>query len=236
MIGSDLQMTTRVWGNSMRIRPVSRHACAATICALAVGLGAAPGARAQSLVEALSATYNSNPDLLAARAVLRQTDETLAQAVANWRPKVLLNVEYNKSEADSLPVLRPNTYLVLNGRTTLLQAIQPIFRGGATVAATKTAQANIQAQRAVLADTEQQVLLNAITTYADLVRDAGIVDARRNNVKVLVQQLDATRERFRVGELTITDVSQAEARLEQAKADLVQAEAQVRVDQAAFQR
>ena len=61
-------------------------------------------------------------------------------------------------------------------------------------------------------------------------RDVGIVDARRNNVRVLVQQLDATRERFRVGELTITDVSQAEARLERAKADLVQAEAQVRID------
>ena len=100
-------MTTRVWGSSMRIRPVSRHACAAMVCALAVGLGAASGARAQSLVEALSATYNSNPDLLAARAVLRQTDESLAQAVANWRPKILLNVEYNKIEADSLPVVRP---------------------------------------------------------------------------------------------------------------------------------
>ena len=53
---------------------------------------------------------------------------------------------------------------------------------------------------------------------------------------VLVQQLDATRERFRVGELTITDVSQAEARLELAKADLVQAETQVRIAEAAFQR
>jgi outer membrane protein len=222
----------------MRIRPASRRARAAVMCVLAVGLAAAPGAQAQSLVEALSTTYNTNPDLLAARAVLRQTDEGLAQAVANWRPKILLNVEYNKIEADSLPAstVRPNTYYILNGRTTLLQAIQPIFRGGATVAATKTAQANIQAQRAVLADTEQQVLLNTITVYADAVRDAGIVDARRNNVRVLVQQLDATRERFRVGELTITDVSQAEARLEGAKADLVQAEAQLRIDEAAYQR
>src|SRR5882757_7457531 len=238
MIVSDSQMTTRVWGSSMRIRPGSRRVCAALARALAVGLAAAPSARAQSLVEALSATYNSNPDLLAARAVLRQTDETLAQAVANWRPKILLNVEYNKIEADSLPMstARPNSYVILNGRTTLLQAIQPIFRGGATVAATKTAQANIQAQRATLADTEQQVLLNTITAYADLVRDAGIVDARRNNVRVLVQQLDATRERFRVGELTITDVSQAEARLEGAKADLVQAEAQLRIDEAAYER
>jgi outer membrane protein len=216
----------------MRIRRLSRIACAAAVCALAIG----PAAHAQSLIEALSTTYNSNPDLLAQRAVLRQTDETLAQAVANWRPRVSLSLEYNKIEFDSLPVSRANTYFALNGRTTLLSVTQPIFRGGKTVADTKTAQANIQAQRALLADTEQQVLLQAAVVYADLLRDLGIVDARKNNVRVLVQQLDATRERFRVGELTITDVSQAEARLEQAKADLVLAEAQVRIDQATFQR
>src|SRR4029077_15737187 len=221
---------------SMRIRFPSRIACAATICALAFGPGALSNARAQSLVEAMSATYNGNPDLLSQRAVLRQTDETLAQAVANWRPKVSLSLEYNKIEFDSLPVTRANTYFALNGRTTLLSVTQPIFRGGKTVADTKTAQANIQSQRALLADTEQQVLLQAATSYADLLRDVGIVDVRKNNVRVLVQQLDATRERFRVGELTITDVSQAEARLEQAKADLVLAEAQVRIDQAAYQR
>src|SRR5262249_10925110 len=152
----------RGWGSSMRIRPTPRHACAAVACALAVGLASAPGARAQSLVEALSSTYNSNPDLLAARAVLRQTDEGLAQAVANWRPKVILSYQQAKTEADSLTNIAStgNSYLFLNGRTTLLQVTQPLFRGGATVAATKTAQANIQAQRAVLADTEQQVLLN----------------------------------------------------------------------------
>ena len=220
----------------MRIRPETRLACAAVLCALAVGPGAISSARAQSLVQALSTTYNSNPDLLAQRAVLRQTDETLAQAVANWRPRISLSLEYNKIEADSVPVATTNRYLILNGRTSTLSITQPIFRGGKTTADTKTAQANIQAQRATLSDTEQSVLLQAVTAYADLVRDVGIVDVRRNNVKVLVQQLDATRERFRVGELTITDVSQAEARLEQAKADLVQAEAQVRVDQAAFQR
>lgn len=220
----------------LRNRTRLKQIGAAVVCALAVGSAGATTVRAQSLVDALSTTYNSNPDLLAQRAVLRQTDETLAQAVANWRPKVSLSVEYNKIQYDSSPVIRANTYYALNGRTTQLAMTQPIFRGGKTVADTKTAQANIQAQRALLQDTEQTVLLQAITVYADLLRDLGIVDARKNNVRVLVQQLDATRERFRVGELTITDVSQAEARLEQAKADLVLADAQVRIDQATFQR
>lgn len=218
----------------MRIRPGLRHACALAGCVLAVGLGTASDAWSQSLIEALSSTYNSNPDLLAGRALLRQTDESLAQAVANWRPKVTLSVEYNKIEADSIPIRTLPSYYILNGKTTLLQMTQPIFRGGKTVADTKAAQANIQAQRAQLANTEETVLLQAVTAYATLVQDLGIVDVRRNNVRVLVQQLDATRERFRVGELTITDVSQAEARLEQAKADLVLAEAQIRIDEAVY--
>jgi TolC family type I secretion outer membrane protein len=220
----------------MRIRPDLRLARAAILCAVAAGSGAAGSAQAQSLIEALSTTYNSNPDLLAGRAILRQTDESLAQAVANWRPRVTLSVEYNKIEQDSYPIIRSPTFYVLNGRFTTLSVTQPIFRGGKTVADTKAAQANIQAQRATLADTEQNVLLTAATTYADLVQNIAIADARRNNVRVLIQQLDATRERFRVGELTITDVSQAEARLEGARADLVQAEAQIRISEAGYQR
>ena len=225
----------------MRIPPCLNRACAAAGLALAAGFAAAPDARAQSLIQALSTTYNSNPDLLASRALLRQTDESLAQAVANWRPRVTVSLNYNKNLDSNYPFISPGvpqapTFYTLNGKATTLQITQPIFLGGQTVANTKQAQANIQAQRASLADTEQNVLLSAVTSYADLVQNIAIADARVNNVNVLVQQLDATRERFRVGELTITDVSQAEARLELAKADLVSADTQVRIAEAAFQR
>ena len=220
----------------MRIRPSLRVARTLGVCAVAVGLGSGSNAWSQSLIEALSTTYNSNPDLLASRAILRQTDEGLAQAVANWRPRITLTVEFNKVEQDSISIRNAPTYYILNGRFTTLQMVQPLFRGGKTVSETKTAQANIQAQRAALADTEQNVLLAGVTSYADLVQNIAIADARRNNVKVLIQQLDATRERFRVGELTITDVAQAEARLEGARASLVQAEADVRIAEAAYQR
>jgi TolC family type I secretion outer membrane protein len=218
------------------MRPGLSHAFTAAGIALAVGLGVAPSAQSQSLVESLSTTYNSNPDLLAGRALLRQTDESLAQAVSNWRPKVSLSLNFNKNLDANYPKITPNSFATLNGKATTLQLTQPLFLGGTTVANTKAAQANIQAQRAALANTEQTVLLAAVTSYADLIRDIATTDARRNNVNVLTQQLDATRERFRVGELTITDVSQAEARLEFAKAELVQSETNVRISEAAFTR
>src|SRR5258708_28371775 len=152
----------------MRIQPSLRLARAASVCALAFGLGAAPNAWSQSLIQALSTTYNSNPDLLASRAILRQTDETLAQAVANWRPRVTLSLEYNKIEQDSIPIRVQPSYFILNGRFTTLQLVQPLFRGGKTVADTKAAQANIQAQRATLPDTDQNLLLPGATPYAHL--------------------------------------------------------------------
>src|SRR4029450_13190869 len=124
----------------MRIRPSLRLARAAAVCALAAGLGAASNAWSQSLIEALSTTYNGNPDLLASRALLRQTDETLAQAIANWRPRGTLSVEFNKVEQyiyrqGGSPVVPPQFFL--NGRFTTLQVIQPLFRAGKTVADTK---------------------------------------------------------------------------------------------------
>src|SRR5215207_1315044 len=102
----------------MRIRFGLSHACTAAGLALAIGLGAAPSAWSQSLIEAMSTTYNSNPDLLASRALLRQTDESLAQAVSNWRPRVTLSLEYNKVEQDSYPIRTTPSFFILNGKFT----------------------------------------------------------------------------------------------------------------------
>src|SRR5579862_418722 len=114
----------------MRIRPGLRLARAAALCAFTSGLGVTQNAKAQSLIQALATTYNSNPDLLAGRALLRQTDESLAQAVANWRPRITLSLEYNKVDQDSIPIRTLPTYYILNGRFTTLQMVQPLFRGG----------------------------------------------------------------------------------------------------------
>src|SRR4029450_11146119 len=104
----------------MRIRPSLRLARAAAVCVFAAGLGGASNAWSQSLIEAPSDTYNSNPPLLASRALLRQTDESLAQAVANWRPRITLSVEYNKLEQDSFSIRTAPTFYVLNGPFTTL--------------------------------------------------------------------------------------------------------------------
>jgi outer membrane protein len=191
-------------------------------------------ARAESLESVLATAYNSNPTLSAARAQLRATDEGVPQALANWRPTVSLTGdvgmgEYYNNGNGSLSWTQyrmPRDYsLVIS---------QPLFRGGRTVAATEQAEATVLATRAQLEGTEETVLLNAATAFLDVVRDEAVLKLNINNEQVLRRQFDATRERFRVGEITRTDVSQAEARLAQALADRTNADGNLQVSRATF--
>jgi len=197
------------------------------------GLGIDP-AGAETLESVLATAYNSNPTLIASRAQLRATDEAVPQALANWRPTVTVTGDvgrgtYYNNGNGSFPWTQtrdPRDYsLVLS---------QPLFRGGRTVAATEQAEATVLATRAQLEGTEQSVLLSAATAFFNVVRDEAVVKLNINNEQVLRRQLDATRERFRVGEITRTDVSQAEARLAQAVADRVNAEGNLQVSRAGF--
>ena len=94
----------------------------------------------------------------------------------------------------------------------------------------------MQAQRAELIEVEQGVLLSAATAYINVVRDQAVVELQISNEKVLLRQLEATSDRFSVGEVTRTDVSQAEARLARAKADRIQAEGDLKNARTAFER
>ncbi len=194
----------------------SRYFISGVIAAV-LALGA-PSAMAENITDALSAAYNTNPDLAAQRARLRQADENVAQALSNWRPTIRVTGEYGRSW------FRNNTTILqwqrLKSKAVQGQIVQPIFRGGRTVAETRATNQEVLAERALLHAQEQSVLLNAATAYADVVSLEAVVKLRANNVRVLGQQQTATNARFRVGELTRTDVSQADARLAGAQADL----------------
>ncbi len=189
--------------------------------------------------------YNTNPTLLAQRAQLRATDETVNQATASWRPTVNANASYTYADTDgereasfgTPPV--PTTISTDETVTTQdysFTATQNVFRGLRTLNETREAKSNVRAGRAQLRSTEQTVLLDSVTAYMDLLRDDAVVRLSQNNVQVLTRQLEAARDRFRVGEITRTDVAQAEARLSGAQSNLIAAEAQLIASRAAFER
>lgn len=198
-------------------------------------LAAAP-ASAETLIETLSTAYDTNPVLQAQRAQLRATDEQVPQALSGWRPNLQAQGSYGLVNTDttlnsgisSRDDLRP-----LSGAVTLSQNV---FAGGRTVNATDQAEATVQAGRESLLSVEQSTLLNAVQAYMSVIRDVNVVELNRNNVEVLKRQLEATTDRFRVGELTRTDTAQSEARLSRARTELTVAEAQLTASRSFYQR
>jgi outer membrane protein len=191
-------------------------------------------AQAASLYEALAAAYASNPTLEAARAQLRATDEGVPQVLSEWRPTVLGTAQGGHEWDQQNKPLELDTET--NPRSYGLTVRQPIFDGFGTVAGTSQAENLVLSGRAQLTDTEQVVLLNAVTAYMNVVRDAAVLELNRNNEKVLQRQLEATQARFDVGELTRTDVAQSEASLQGAIAARIQAEGQLTASQAIYRQ
>jgi outer membrane protein len=224
------------------------HTSAAATVALAIGFGAMVGARAQTLEEALSNAYRSNPEILAQRAGLRAIDEQVPRALSQWRPTVTASGnagparDFNASTATvygANGVSDRSTTTTERRRTQTaaqLQAIQPLYRGGRSTAELNRAEANVQAGRAQLSAIEQRVLLDSATAFINLARELAVLELNTNNVQVLQRQLDAARDRFQVGEITRTDVSQAEARLAQAQATRTGSEGNVSTARAAYLR
>ena len=178
---------------------------------------------AESLQEALSLTYDTNPDIASARAQLRATDESVPQALSNWRPNVEVSGSYgyrNREREFTNGLKIDNTD---QPQTIGLSVSQNLFRGFRTIAQTDQALNQVAAGRANLISREQDVLLQAVTAFMNVKRDRAILDLRKNNVRVLTQQQSATRDRFEVGELTRTDTAQADSRLATAVADEIAA-------------
>ena len=190
-------------------------------------------ASAQTLREALGLSYQTNPQLDAQRAQLRAVDEGVPQAKAGWRPTVTVSAFGGVEDSNRSA---PGTDQNLIPRSGNLNVTQPIYRGGRTEAQIAAAEALVQAQRARLHSTEQIVLLQAVTSYMDVVRDQSIVELNRNNEQVLRRQLEAANDRFRVGEITKTDVAQAESRLARATSDRVFSEGNLISSRATFAR
>jgi outer membrane protein len=208
----------------------------ATVCgaALSVLAGMSP-VSAQTLTEALAYTYNTNPQLLAQRALLRQTDEGVPQALSNWRPTVTFTGEAGINRG-SVNEGAGDQFSTFKTRELNLQLTQPVYRGGRTEAQTRQAINLVQSARAQTLAVETTVFQAVAQAFFDTYRDQELVEVNRNNEAVLKKQLDATRDRFRVGEVTRTDVAQAESSLAQATANRIASEGQLEVSRAEYTR
>jgi outer membrane protein len=213
--------------------------------AVAVGYGAT--ASADTLEWALVQAYQNNPSLNAQRAALRAVDENVPQALSGYRPKLSVTAAggYNYFSEVNKTVNQqafPNTVIYssvagsLGTRQFGATATETLFNGFQTANRTRQAESQVMGARETLRVTEQQVLLDAATAYMNLLRDQAILDLNRRNVEVLTEQLKQTRDRFNVGEVTRTDVAQAESRLAAGRSALLGAQSNYVTSQANYRR
>lgn len=183
---------------------------------LVLALMAAPAA-ADTLRDAVGAAYETNPELAAARAAVRQVDETLPIARTGMRPSVDGSVNFSQDLDDQLDDF---------GRVTQsgVRIAQPVWAGGRVQAQIDAADAQVGAARERLRAVENQIIADTVAAYAEVLATREEVTLNQNQVRVLEQQLRASSDRFEVGDLTRTDVAQSQARLETARANLVAAE------------
>ncbi len=187
----------------------------------------APGLRAETLNGALMRAYEASPVINSSRAGVRALDEKVPQALSGMRPRAnagaFLGVQQNRMVTKQQDI--PLTDSTLEGpvksiqsggsvpRSANLTVEQPVFDGFKTLNATRMAETGVFAGRERLRLTEQRVLFNAVSAYMNVLRDTAALRLQENNVAVLAEQLRQTRERYLAGQITLTDIAQAEARL-----------------------
>lgn len=200
--------------------------------AIVLALAAVSGAQAETIGGALTKAYLNNPNLNAQRAAVRGADEGLPKAQAELLPTAAaqahagvdafkISIPYKTAASQGSPSNFETNTLPRDYGVTITQTLYDGNRTNNTISQTES---NIFSAREQLRTTEQQVLLSALTSYMDVLRDTAILDLNRSNVQVLTEQLRQTRDRFNVGELTRTDVAQAESSLATSQSQELQAE------------
>ncbi|HTR16607.1 MAG TPA: TolC family outer membrane protein [Acetobacteraceae bacterium] len=198
----------------------------------------------RTLQQALAAAYANNPVLLQERANLRSVDEGVPTALAGWRPQVSVTTSAGYGDGDNKLSTQSfggqNTTVVTRTNRVLFSAAatlsQPLYRGGHTTSSTHQAVNSVLSERAKLIATEEQVFSDTINAYVGVIENKNLLLLNISNEQVLARQLQATNDRFRVGEITRTDVAQAEAALAGARAQRETAEGNLQTARATYAR
>jgi outer membrane protein len=206
-----------------------------------------PAARAETLDSALVRAYQNNPQLNAQRANVRATDEGVARAQSGYRPKLTASSNigaeaFNNRTPNPLFGTSPTsvrTFITdqrFFPRGFGAQLSQTLFDSGATSNSVRQAESQVLAARENLRNIEEAVLFSGAQAYMNVLRDTATLNLQRSNVDVLQEQLRQTRDRFNVGEVTRTDVAQAESRLQGAHSQVAAAEANLKSSIASYRQ
>jgi len=202
---------------------------------------------AETMESALARAYQGNPQLNAQRAIVRQNDEGVSQALSGYRPTLSATASVAEQYTNTTGVIPPIPPALPNGvsytvkgfttpRSVGLTGGQTLFNGGQTANKVRKAESQVTAARETLRMMEESVLLSAAAAYMDVSRDTANLEVQQNNIRVLQRTLKDTQNRFNAGQVTPTDVAQAEAQLAAGEATLHGAESTLMTTRANYRR
>lgn len=231
------------WAASLGVPPLSRRLAA---IAAAIGLRLAvpvtllllfsgPGI-AETLPNALIRAYQGNPQLNAERAKLRATDEGVPVALSGYRPQLIATLSTGLQGVRNLLPDNTQQSSLLKPWTVGFTVSQTLFNGFKTANSVRQAEAQVRSGREALRNVGQGVLLDAVTAYINVLGNQTLVEVQRANTNFLRETLGSTRRRLDLGDVTPTDVAQAEARLNRALADQNNAEVGLAISQAMYEQ
>lgn len=179
----------------------------------------AQGAYALTLQEALIEAYENNPTILKAKFDKQSSYHDVTQARSGFLPNVDITASASRSEREP----KNGTETVTHPHVGAVNVKQNLFTGGQTFSSYRSAQKGYESSQSNALVVTQNILVSLVQAYTDVLKDEELLRLQKNQVKVLSTQLDATKSRFKQGEVTKTDVKQAEARVAAAKAAYTQA-------------
>ena len=229
-------MSNRVNAGAPGTAPRSGHARIGVGIFATACLWLSTDARAETIGGALAKAYLNNPNLNQQRAAVRVADENIPKNYAGYLPQVSASASGGIEDAQISGAGPQNGDVLSHPRTLGFQFNQQVWNGNRTFNSIRQAESQVFGQREVLRNTEQTVLLSALSDYMNVLRDTAILELDRANVDVLQEQLRQTRDRFNVGEVTRTDVAQAEASLSGAQATALTAQSTLQTDIANYRQ
>jgi outer membrane protein len=191
--------------------------------------------QAETIGSALARAYVGNPTLGGQRAAVRATDENVPRALSGYRPSVSAVANSGIQGLDGV-ISGSRRALTTLPSSVGIQVNQTLFNGFRTGNSTRQAESQVLGAREQLRNVEANTLFNGAQAYMNVLRDTAILDLQRNNRDVLEEQLAQTNVRFKVGEVTRTDVAQAQSRLALARSQVSAAESTLQSSIATFRQ
>ena len=175
------------------------------------------------LKQSLEKLYELNPKIKYYRNILKSKDELMPQAYSEFRPEIKGYYQKGKVHTNShgFNITSDGIRSETNKGITITQ---DIFDGGSSLSNIQVAKNTIFSERYILQDKEQEIFFDAIKIYSEFATEQSNFQLKKKNVEVLKNRFELTKEQFEIGEVTLTDVSIADARLSLAKSDLIESE------------